>query len=232
MTNLPFTGTFRVTCVYRKKGSWAAGFHTGIDVVGNDKNVYSVSNGKVIMARYYGDYGNCVKVQDEKGNVFLYAHLASFLCKVGQAVTRASKLGIMGSTGNSTGPHLHIEMRTAADKYGVVQDITSYMGIPNQLGTYNSANYQIDNGYKVNDFVETNIPIARTGAVEGDKYLVDSNGYQFWIHKSVLQNEHVVARCKVIEVKGNGLYRLSVFDKGKPEYCEFDCLDKYITKKL
>lgn len=232
MTNLPFIGTFKVTCVYKKKGNWAAGFHTGIDVVGNNKTVYSVSDGKVIMAKYYGDYGNCVKVKDNEGNVFLYAHLSSFLCKVGDTVSRASKIGIMGSTGNSTGPHLHIEMRTSSDTYGVVKDIAQYMTIPNQLGTYDSKDYAIDNSYKVGDYVETNIPVG-IAAEEGDMRLVDSKlTYQYWVHKSVIVNNHIVARALIREVKGNGLYRISIFDKGKPEYSEFDCLQKDITKKL
>lgn len=231
MTNLPFVGTFRVTCVYRRKGSWAAGFHTGIDLVGNNKTIYSVSNGKVIMAGYYGEYGNAVKIKDEEGNIFLYGHMSKILCRVGDSVSRNSKIGIMGDTGRSKGPHLHIEMRTAADKYGIVKDIANYMKIPNKLGTYNSKNYAIDNNYNVGDFVETNIPIAI--AWPGERSLVESNGYQFWVHNSVIvDNSRIVARAKIIQVKGNGLYRLSIFDKGDPNYTEFDCLGKYITKKL
>lgn len=144
MTNLPFIGRFQVTNVYRRKGDWAAGFHTGIDLVGTDRVIYSVCDGKVIMARTYGDYGRAVKVKDsETGKVFLYAHLESYAVKVGDIVTRKSRIGIMGNTGRSTGPHLHLEMRTSADKYGVVEDIAAYMGIPNRLGIYNSEEYQI-----------------------------------------------------------------------------------------
>lgn len=146
MTNLPFNGIFKCTCVYRKKGSWKAGFHTGIDLVGNNTNVYSVCDGTIILAKNYGDYGNTVKVKDAKtGKIFLFAHLKSIAVKVGQIVNRTTKIGVMGSTGNSTGAHLHIEMRTSADKYGEVENIADYMGIPNALGTYNSAKYQIDN---------------------------------------------------------------------------------------
>ena len=144
MTNLPFIGRFQVTCVYRKKGSWAAGFHTGVDLVGTDRVLYSVCDGKVIMAKSYGNYGRAVKVKDDvTGRIFLYAHLESYAVKVGDKVTRKSRIGIMGNTGNSTGPHLHIEMRTPADQYGVVEDITAYMGIPNRQGIYNSEDYQI-----------------------------------------------------------------------------------------
>lgn len=145
MTNLPFNGKFTVTCEYRTKGSWQAGFHTGIDLVGkSSKYIYSVCNGKVIMtSSLYGAYGKTIKIKDNQtGRIFLFAHLSKIYVKKGQKVTRATKIGVMGNTGNSTGPHLHIEMRTSADKYGVVENIADYMGIPNKKGIYNSDDYQ------------------------------------------------------------------------------------------
>ena len=146
-TYLPFNGEFKVTNIYRRKGNWKAGFHTGIDlVVVNDKDVYSVCKGKVIMANQsYGDYGRTVKIKDSAtGKIFLFAHLRSISVKVNQYVSRLTKIGVMGNTGRSTGPHLHIEMRTSTDRYGVVEDIAKYMKIPNQIGTYNSKDYPID----------------------------------------------------------------------------------------
>lgn len=151
MTNLPFNGEFRVTVEYGRKNSanlkWAAGYHTGMDLVGvTSKDVYSVCDGTVIFASTNGNYGKCVKIRDSKtGKVFLFAHLASISVKKGQSVTRATKLGVMGATGRAIGAHLHIELRTRADKYGFVENIANYMGIPNKVGTYNSANYQLGN---------------------------------------------------------------------------------------
>lgn len=145
-TNLPFTGKFRVTNPYRVKGNWQAGFHTGIDLVGDsNKTVYSVCDGKVIMtSQGYGDYGKAVKIKDdETGKVFLFAHLKSIAVALGQRVSRVTKIGIMGSTGRSTGPHLHIELRTPKDVYGEVEDIAQYMGIENKKGSYDSKDFQI-----------------------------------------------------------------------------------------
>lgn len=145
MTNLPFNGNFKMTCEYGRKGSWSAGYHTGVDLVGiSSINVYNVCNGQVIMAKSYGSYGNCVKVRDkETGKIFLYAHLKSISVQVGQWLSRTSKIGVMGSTGNSSGPHLHFEVRTKEDVYGKQENPCNYLGIPNKVGTYNSTNYQI-----------------------------------------------------------------------------------------
>lgn len=145
-TNLPFTGKFKVTNEYRKPSKrYISGFHTGIDLVGANATVYSVCDGIVIMAdNSYGEYGKAVKVMDSiTGRIFLFAHLKSIDVVKNQKVSRLSKIGIMGNTGNSSGTHLHIEMRTKKDKYGEVEDIANYMGIPNKEGQYDSKEFQI-----------------------------------------------------------------------------------------
>jgi hypothetical protein len=79
--------------------------------------------------------------------------------------------------------------------------------------------------YRTGQRVVVNIPIKFTGAYEGDKMLVESNGYLFWIHKSVVKNDHVHGLATIINVC-NGFYRMRIFeDKNK---CEFDCIEKYI----
>ena len=231
MTNLPFTGNFKVTCIYGKKGSWKAGYHTGIDLVGvTNKIVYNVCNGIVIMAKYYGSYGNCVKVRDTKTQkIYLFAHLKSIAVRVGQGVSRTSKIGIMGNTGNSSGAHLHFEVRTKEDVYGRQENPCNYLGIPNKVGQYSSNNYQLGSSEKaivVGGFVEVHIPIQFTGSYRGDVAQVDSNGYQFWIHKSVIKDNTIIARAEVIENKGNSIYKLKVFNE------EFDYKTKYIKKVL
>ena len=178
MTNLPFTGNFKLTTIYGKKGSWACGYHTGVDLVGiTNTIVYNVCDGTVTMAKYYGSYGNCVKVKDSKtGNVYLFGHLKSIAVKVGQKVTRASKIGIMGNTGRSFGAHLHFEVRTKADTYGKQYNPCDYLGIPNAIGQYSSANYTIGNvtTYAVGDAVQTNLQVRVIADADNEHYKVEN----------------------------------------------------------
>lgn len=86
--------------------------HTGIDIANSyGTPIYAANPGKVIRASYYGAYGNTVIVDHGNGYKTLYAHLQSFNVSVGDMVSRGQKLGGMGSTGYSTGPHLHFEVR-------------------------------------------------------------------------------------------------------------------------
>lgn len=99
-------------------------------------------------------YGNFVVVKETgTDNYHWFCHLASIARKKGDTVNRASIIGIMGATGNVTGPHLHYEIRNASNKYGDDQNPATYMGIPNKVGIYESDDYQIreipDITYKV-----------------------------------------------------------------------------------
>lgn len=85
-------------------------FHNGIDLAGNNGYAVSAANsGVVAHAGWMGGYGNTVMISH--GSVTtLYAHLSSISVKSGQSVGRGTKIGNVGSTGNSTGPHLHFEV--------------------------------------------------------------------------------------------------------------------------
>lgn len=144
-TNIPLTGNFRVTCEYKRKGNWAAGWHTGIDLVGEEK-IYSSCNGKVIKTGYDKSYGNYIVVKnDTDGRYHWFCHLSKIIIGIGKKVSKTTVIGIMGSTGNSTGKHLHFEIRNASNKYADNSNPADYMGIPNKVGSYNSANYKINN---------------------------------------------------------------------------------------
>jgi len=144
MTNIPLTGAFRVTCEYKRKGNWAAGWHTGIDMVGDEK-IYSSCDGKVVRTGYDKSYGNFIVVKNSyDGKYHWFCHLSKIKVSVGQSVLRTNVIGIMGSTGNSTGKHLHFEIRNASNTYGDTSNPAEYMGIPNQVGSYDSADYPVD----------------------------------------------------------------------------------------
>jgi murein DD-endopeptidase MepM/ murein hydrolase activator NlpD len=86
--------------------------HTGIDVaVPSKSNIVAANGGIVISASYYGSYGNMVMIDHGGGIVTLYAHNTSFKVSKGDTVTKGQVIALSGSTGNSTGPHLHFEVR-------------------------------------------------------------------------------------------------------------------------
>ncbi len=143
-TNIPLTGKFQVTCEFKRKGKWAAGYHTGIDLVGNEQ-IYSSCDGEVVRTGWDKSYGNYIVVKNSSdGKYHWFCHLSKITTGSGKKVSRMTILGIMGSTGNSTGKHLHFEIRNSSNKYGDVSNPADYMGIPNKVGSYDSKNYQIN----------------------------------------------------------------------------------------
>jgi len=89
-----------------------AEFHPGIDFKGNrGDEARCTANGRVVFAGWYGGYGNCVRIAHANNFETLYGHLSRITVKVGQQVTVGQKIGEVGSTGHSTGTHLHYEIR-------------------------------------------------------------------------------------------------------------------------
>jgi len=89
-----------------------AEFHPGIDFKGSRGDVAKcTANGRVVSAGYNGGYGNCVRIAHANGFETLYGHLSRITVKVGQEVVVGEKIGEVGSTGHSTGNHLHYEVR-------------------------------------------------------------------------------------------------------------------------
>ena len=86
--------------------------HKGTDIgrVGYTSPIYAAKAGTVIVSQYSSSYGNYVVVSHGSGNTTLYGHMSSRKVEVGQYVKQGDVLGITGSTGNSTGPHLHFEV--------------------------------------------------------------------------------------------------------------------------
>jgi murein DD-endopeptidase MepM/ murein hydrolase activator NlpD len=87
-------------------------FHPGLDISADKGDpVYATADGKVTHAASAGNYGNLVIVEHGYGLETRYGHLSTFKIKVGQQVKRGDLLGLVGSTGRTTGPHLHYEVR-------------------------------------------------------------------------------------------------------------------------
>ena len=85
--------------------------HTGIDIASNQGTaVYASDGGTVTLAGWNGGYGNCIMIDHGNGYVTLYGHLSSISVSQGQTVSQGTTIGAVGSTGNSTGPHLHFEV--------------------------------------------------------------------------------------------------------------------------
>ncbi|MFN0278592.1 MAG: M23 family metallopeptidase [Pyrinomonadaceae bacterium] len=87
-------------------------FHPGMDIDGErGDQVTAPANGTVIFAGYKGGYGNLIEIDHGNGLTSRYGHLSKIESEVGQTLTRGSLIGLVGSTGRSTGPHLHFELR-------------------------------------------------------------------------------------------------------------------------
>ena len=99
------------TAEYGDYGLWAS-YHTGLDFNGYEgQSIVAVANGVVTSAGYDGSYGNKTVVTLEDGTEIWYCHQSSFSVSEGQEVRAGEVIGAVGSTGNVTGSHLHLEVR-------------------------------------------------------------------------------------------------------------------------
>ena len=91
-------------------------YHLGVDLVGTgNKLLYPVNSGTVVYVKYNnGSYGTHLLVNHGNGVWSLYAHMSKVYVKEGQVVNKDTILGVEGSTGNSTGSHVHLEIRKSA----------------------------------------------------------------------------------------------------------------------
>ncbi|MFR9721743.1 transglycosylase family protein [Streptomyces sp. MS19] len=101
------------TAYHATGSSWSRGYHTGVDFpVATGTTVKSVAAGEVVSAGWAGSFGYEVIVRHADGRYSQYAHLSAISVSAGQPVSGGQRLGRSGSTGNSSGPHLHFEIRT------------------------------------------------------------------------------------------------------------------------
>jgi murein DD-endopeptidase MepM/ murein hydrolase activator NlpD len=88
-------------------------FHSGVDIAApSGAPVVATASGTIISAGWNGGYGNAVIIQHNDTQQTLYGHLSKVSVQPGQTIAAGTVIGLVGSTGNSTGPHLHFESRT------------------------------------------------------------------------------------------------------------------------
>lgn len=109
----PFKGGYVVTSNFgwrRLRGE--NNYHKGLDLVGVNKHIYPINNGTVVYTKMQNTgYGYHVLINHGNGIWSLYGHMRKIYVKAGQVVNKNTVLGVEGSTGNSTGSHLHLEIR-------------------------------------------------------------------------------------------------------------------------
>ncbi|MDI6751479.1 MAG: LysM peptidoglycan-binding domain-containing M23 family metallopeptidase [bacterium] len=111
----------KITSYFGKRGSE---FHRGIDIVANEgTKILASAEGIVTYSGFYGNYGNVVIISHKDDFSTVYAHNKENLVKVGDRVKQADLIALVGSTGRSTGTHLHFEIRFK----GIAKDPLIYL---------------------------------------------------------------------------------------------------------
>ncbi|GAX40351.1 peptidase M23B [Tolypothrix sp. NIES-4075] len=116
-TSSPFGWRMHPVLGYRR-------FHAGLDFAASyGSTIRAADSGTVIMAGWYGGYGNAIIIDHGKGITTLYGHTSQLFVSEGQTVQRGQAIAAVGSTGLSTGPHLHFEVRS----YGTPVDPANFL---------------------------------------------------------------------------------------------------------
>lgn len=113
------------------RGTISSGFgmrwgkmHEGLDIAANMGDpIYAALDGNVIYSAWETGYGNVIKLQHDNGLITIYGHCSKLIATVGQYVKKGDEIALVGSTGNSTGPHLHFEVRVN----GVAQNPVAFL---------------------------------------------------------------------------------------------------------
>ncbi|MER5198312.1 M23 family metallopeptidase [Streptomyces sp. NPDC002755] len=125
---------YTLSAGYAQAGAMWQSTHSGQDfAVPTGTKVMAAHGGTVVKAGGNGAgdgpaYGNAIVIKHSNGVYSQYAHLSSIHVKVGQVVKTGQKIGLSGSTGNSSGPHLHFEIRTTANYGSAINPVTFLHG--------------------------------------------------------------------------------------------------------
>jgi murein DD-endopeptidase MepM/ murein hydrolase activator NlpD len=123
---LPLRGP--ITTYFREAGPyWVQGYHTGLDIAAPvGSAIAACGDGIVVEAEssgHNGGYGSYVKIDHGGGLISIYGHMSAVLAGPGERVAAGSVIGRVGMTGNTTGPHLHWEVR----QDGAIRDPLGYV---------------------------------------------------------------------------------------------------------
>lgn len=124
----PTNKPYRISSYFGPRwGSW----HYGIDITGTGHGspIYAIQNGNVIRTGTRGDMGNHVMITHNNGYNSVYMHLSKILVNPGDTVVKGQIIGLMGSTGRSTGTHLHLGVWTGSSTYSnarMIDPLTIY----------------------------------------------------------------------------------------------------------
>ena len=106
-------------------------YHNGIDISGNSgSSILAADSGTVAIATYSSSYGNYVMIYHSNGTSTLYAHMSSMAVSAGDSVTQGQTIGYVGSTGWSTGPHLHFEIAVNGTRVNPLNYFSNYTMAP------------------------------------------------------------------------------------------------------
>ena len=112
----PITGT--ITSRFGSVSSIRSGAHTGLDIATSTGTpVAAAAAGTVTFSGWKGSYGNLMVITHSNGTQTYYGHCSKLYCQAGETVSQGQTIAAVGSTGNSTGPHLHFEIRVNGVAY-------------------------------------------------------------------------------------------------------------------
>lgn len=125
----PILGDYRISSPFGSRsspGGIGSTNHKGIDIaVPTGTPVVAPTDIKITQAGWSGGYGNLIRGMDDAGNTYEFGHLSQIGVKPGDVVQQGTQIGKVGSTGNSTGPHLHFGIKDATGKFINPSDLLS-----------------------------------------------------------------------------------------------------------
>ena len=124
---MPFKGKITSSFGHRENpfGGYGVETHRGMDIKGPmGAPVKSMAKGKVVFSGIKGGYGNCIILEHGSGFETLYGHLSKINVKNGQNIDIGQQIGYLGSTGRSTGPHLHYEVHQNGKRINPISFLT------------------------------------------------------------------------------------------------------------